>query len=1317
MAIRSRERIASLINSVKYAMHIPVKLELLRQLENELSDADSVLLSDFLPSILQLQSDPFSPVRRSITEMVGNIGQKHTEYTDEVVDVLLTAIGDDTPAVVRKAITCGTILFRTILWKIAIQGLHSGELDDSIASSWTRVLKLRDEINSIVFQLDYKPGCDGVKLLAVKFIEAVVLLYTPDPSGPSEPPPHKSSVEEFPEFNISWLRGGHPILKVGDLSVEAGRSLGQLLDLLRMPTVKSLGHSMVIVLINSLSGIAMKRPAFFGRILPVLLDLDPSTAVIKGLSVNAEHLALRNAFISCLECTHPGAMPWRNRLVEALRTKSEGLAEEAIDPAYQTNGSAIAKEDPATVQEDKRSLEERDDLHGSSGRKRPHDTVEDGDGSVKRIRSTPVLTEETTQNFNKSQNGASSGVSSKIVKDNGHVQKLVTMFSLLAAQGEETAGTIEILASSISTDLLAEVIMSNMTNLPAVRPKVEADDGLSSRPNVDAEFKKLYSFLLSLLTLPSESQPMDCGPDVQRVSSDIQVDDDDHKLASLTPCSKVLPGVCHGTDQTFISSTEMSVTCPVSAPSTSGVGLSTMPFQVPDVGNLMSEIPGLDSVVHDSVVHHTPELPKTLTIPSFPPSELEDQNQPQSSSLGLASVEFLASISTDRSEELTNDVNGINGSTASSVSLPVQFVLPKMSAPVISITDEERDHLQKLAFMRIIEAYKQISFAGGSEARFSLLVYLGVEFKNELDPWKLLQEHILSDYVNHEGHEFTVRVLYRLYGEAEAEQDFFCSTNATSVYATFLLTVAETLRDSFPASDKSLSKLLCEAPHLPVSIFKLLECLCCPESINKDEKEVLGGDRVTQGLSLVWSLILLRPPIRDGCLKIVLQSAVHHLEEVRMKAIRLVANKLFPLASIAQQIEDFAKDKLHSVSIVHATETVDAEMSEDSSLEKPQEEQSSIGAISKTVPLDAHQSNISDNSPSSLTEAQRCMSLYFALCTKRHALLREIFVVYKDSPNAVKEAASHQIPILVRTMGLSSELLEIISDPPSGSEKLLIQVLQTLTDATTPSPELISTIINLYSTKLKDVEILIPILPYLPKKEVLQIFPRLLLLPLDKFQAAISRVLQASNSSQAPTPAELLIAIHGIDPDRDGIPLKKVTDACNFCFEQREVFTQQVLAKVLNQLVEQIPLPMLFMRTVLQAIGVFPALMDFIMEILSRLVNKQIWKYPKLWVGFLKCAQLTKPQSFSVLLQLQPPQLEIALNRIPALRDPLVAHASQPHIKASLPRSVLAVLGIALDSQNSGQVQTVQAQTGDASNSINNESATEQSKESSAGAS
>lgn len=81
---------------------------------------------------------------------------------------------------------------------------------------------------------------------------------------------------------------------------------------------------------------------------------------------------------------------------------------------------------------------------------------------------------------------------------------------------------------------------------------------------------------------------------------------------------------------------------------------------------------------------------------------------------------------------------------------------------------------------------------------------------------------------------------------------------------------AETLRDSFPPSDKSLSRLLGEAPSLPKSVLNLLEALCSPGN-DKAEKEFPSGDRVTQGLSTVWSLILQRPPMREVCLRIALQ--------------------------------------------------------------------------------------------------------------------------------------------------------------------------------------------------------------------------------------------------------------------------------------------------------------------------------------------------------------------------------------------------------------------------------------------------------------
>uniref|UniRef100_A0A2P2LXM5 Uncharacterized protein LOC105646588 isoform X2 n=1 Tax=Rhizophora mucronata TaxID=61149 RepID=A0A2P2LXM5_RHIMU len=1200
------------------------------------------------------------------------------------------------------------------------QGLYTSDLDDTFKLSWSSMLDFEERIYSKAFQ----PGGGGVRLLALKFVEAVILLYTPDPLGSTEPP---SPEGEVAQFNILWLRGGHPLLNVGDLSIEASKRLGLLLDQLRSPTVKSLSNLVIIVLINSLATIAKERPAYYGRILPVLLGLGPSSPVIEGMHAPGTHHALKNAFLTCLKCTHPGAAPWRDRLVGALKEmKPEGFAEESLHQNVRRNENVDgAKQDLPVDEEVHPSIKAEDSIDNRLGRKRSgtegsNDFADDDNFSGKRVRLTPSVSEESTKESSRNVAVSQDDISSdgpptnRQIDDSGPVQQLVAMFGALVAQGEKAVGSLEILISSISADLLAEVVMANMRHLSSSHPQAEgSDESLVNMTIVGSDSQAKYppSFLADVLSLSSSFLPivsrLNAPQPVSGSLAALQGEDDLH-VANLVDSGAVNGGISHGAEIEMLHD---------GLPASSNVDESqvevddlAIPSDVHDVGNLENEIPGLDSAAGKD------SFSDNVVGSSMVSTDLEDASQDQVTSLGERStLDLLPSISTDRSEELSpkaavTDSSSMISSTATSVSLP-QFVLPKMSAPVVDLTDVQMDQLQNLAFMRIVEAYKQIAVPGGSQVRLSLLAHLGVEFPSELDQWKLLKEHILSDYLNHEGHELTLRVLYRLYGEVEEEQDFFSSTTAASVYETFLLTVAETLKDSFPPSDKSLSRLLGEAPYLPQFVLNLLESLCSPGDFDKAEKEVQIGDRVTQGLSTIWNLILLRPTMREVCLKIALQSAVHHLEEVRMKAIRLVANKLYALSSIAQQIENFAKEMLLSAVSIDAEGSV-AELEKDDSLEKPSNELQSVSATNKGASSDAHQVCASETVSSlSVAEAQRCMSLYFALCTKKHSLLLQIFVIYKSSSKAVKQAIHRHIPILVRTIGSSSKLLEIISDPPNGSEDLLMQVLQTLTNGTVPPPELLSTVKKLYDSKLKDVEIIIPFLPFLPKDEVLLIFPHLMNLCSDKFQVALSRILQGSPQSSF-SPTEVLIAVHGVDPDRDGIPLKKVTDACNACFEQRHIFTQQVLAKVLNQLVEQTPLPLLFMRTVLQAIGAFPALMDFVMEILSRLVSKQIWKYPKLWVGFLKCALLTKPQSFGVLLQLPPPQLENALNRTTALKAPLVAHASQPNIKSSLPRSVLVVLGIATDSQASSQAQSSQAQTGDTGNS-DKEVQTDKAKESS----
>lgn len=107
------------------------------------------------------------------------------------------------------------------------------------------------------------------------------------------------------------------------------------------------------------------------------------------------------------------------------------------------------------------------------------------------------------------------------------------------------------------------------------------------------------------------------------------------------------------------------------------------------------------------------------------------------------------------------------------------------------------------------------------------------------------------------------------------------------------------------------------------------------------------------------------------------------------------------------------------------------------------------------------------------------------------------------------------------------------------------------------------------------------------------------------------------------TPVELLVSLHTIDLTQ--IDLKFVVKASSLCLSESEVYTHEVLAVVLQvllhfvknlrkqltlnyfqQLSEIWPLPTLFMRTVIQSLSLHPRLSGFVINMLQRLVLKQV---------------------------------------------------------------------------------------------------------------
>lgn len=142
--------------------------------------------------------------------------------------------------------------------------------------------------------------------------------------------------------------------------------------------------------------------------------------------------------------------------------------------------------------------------------------------SGKRARSLSSVTKGLKKELRGDETKVFSG-GRGIERDNGPVQQLVSMFGALVAQGEKAVSSLEILISSISADLLAEVVIANMQNLPSNCPPTEGDEELildkethTGLTGSNPEFSNLASLLTNILSQstasPLEDTRMDSMP-------------------------------------------------------------------------------------------------------------------------------------------------------------------------------------------------------------------------------------------------------------------------------------------------------------------------------------------------------------------------------------------------------------------------------------------------------------------------------------------------------------------------------------------------------------------------------------------------------------------------------------------------------------------------------------------------------------------------------------------------------------------------------------------------------------------------------------
>lgn len=296
------------------------------------------------------------------------------------------------------------------------------------------------------------------------------------------------------------------------------------------------------------------------------------------------------------------------------------------------------------------------------------------------------------------------------------------------------------------------------------------------------------------------------------------------------------------------------------------------------------------------------------------------------------------------------------------------------------------------------------------------------------------------------------------------------------------------------------------------------------------------------------------------------------------------------------------------------------------------------------------------------TLTKACVALFFALLPYRENLVNNLCEIYVTTSSEMKRTILRAIEPPIKRIGPeSAELLHLIENCPKGAETLITRIIYILTEKVAINPELVKRVRELYTNKVADVRLLIPVINGLSKSEILTALPKLLKLNEVVVKEVFSRLLAIGKHADQHvlpiTATELMVALHTIDTTK--VELKFVVKATSLCLTEKECYTQDVLAVVLQQLVELSPVPTLLMRTVLQSLTLYPRMAAFVTSLLQRLIPKQVWRQKVVWDGFLKCCQRLRPQSLPVLLMLPPQQLIDALNACPELRKPLIEAAEE----------------------------------------------------------
>lgn len=284
--------------------------------------------------------------------------------------------------------------------------------------------------------------------------------------------------------------------------------------------------------------------------------------------------------------------------------------------------------------------------------------------------------------------------------------------------------------------------------------------------------------------------------------------------------------------------------------------------------------------------------------------------------------------------------------------------------------------------------------------------------------------------------------------------------------------------------------------------------------------------------------------------------------------------------------------------------------------------------------------------------------MYMAICVRRPELIGKLFELSSLSKaDALSKAVRASMGKLSKASaarhGNSSIALKVAEMCGRQELPMLLSFLESLAKSGDTSnhdqiQEVIEACFKIQEMKqsedmTKDPRFIIPVVPYMLRKELVAHLPSFVVADDNVFLAALVHMgdrlgRQALLFREEPdedqptlrglTLCEQLVFLHRLDFSACSLPQKRYLAAIKICLEDEETFNDQVVMSALDQmsgsfLTGEQKLPLAFMRTCILVCSQHESLHSWIChELLPRLVEGKIYEDARQWEGWMRCAHM-----------------------------------------------------------------------------------------------